>query len=574
MTPAPIRSALSRISLVNGLIALGVLLVGINVACATWDLPTVVSSAAMLALVALAAWGLAKREEELKRKQRRFRAMIEHSSDAVLLVNPQDEGVFYASPAFERMTGYTVADLRGRQIMDCIHPDDRALAHKSKAQLLDTPGLSNTYEVRMRGKDGAWRWLEKTGTNLLHEPSVRAIVMNFRDISERKAAAEEREHLAQRLRQAEKMEAVGRLAGGIAHDFNNILGGILGYSEMLAEQTPEGSLKRYAKNVLAGANRARGLVDQILAYSRSQGGQHTPVDLGRVISETLDLVRGSLPPGILLEGNVPAAPIHVIGDTTQLHQVLMNLCTNAIQAMDGAGTLRVTLDAIDLREPRTLGHGSLQPGTYATLSVADSGAGMDDATLARVFEPFFTTKEVGKGTGLGLSLVYGIVTDSGGAIDVASRPGRGSTFAIYLPRVESALPAAEEEKTPLPRGNGQRIVVIDDEAPLVAVTTEVLSRLGYQPVGFSNGRDALAELEAAPARFDAVITDEVMPGLSGTELAARLRRLRPDLPIVLVSGYIGPMMSARAHAAGVSRILKKPVQSRETASTLAELLHL
>ncbi len=574
MTPAPIRSALSRISLVNGLIALGVLLVGINVACATWDLPTVVSSAAMLALVALAAWGLAKREEELKRKQRRFRAMIEHSSDAVLLVNPQDEGVFYASPAFERMTGYTVADLRGRQIMDCIHPDDRALAHKSKAQLLDTPGLSNTYEVRMRGKDGAWRWLEKTGTNLLHEPSVRAIVMNFRDISERKAAAEEREHLAQRLRQAEKMEAVGRLAGGIAHDFNNILGGILGYSEMLAEQTPEGSLKRYAKNVLAGANRARGLVDQILAYSRSQGGQHTPVDLGRVISETLDLVRGSLPPGILLEGNVPAAPIHVIGDTTQLHQVLMNLCTNAIQAMDQSGTLRVTLDTMDLLEPRTLAHGSLPPGAYAALSVADTGAGMDDATIARIFEPFFTTKEVGKGTGLGLSLVYGIVTDSGGAIDVASRPGRGSTFAIYLPRVESALPAAEEEKTPLPRGNGQRIVVIDDEAPLVAVTTEVLSRLGYQPVGFSNGRDALAELEAAPARFDAVITDEVMPGLSGTELAARLRRLRPDLPIVLVSGYIGPMMSARAHAAGVSRILKKPVQSRETASALAELLHL
>jgi CheY-like chemotaxis protein len=229
---------------------------------------------------------------------------------------------------------------------------------------------------------------------------------------------------------------------------------------------------------------------------------------------------------------------------------------------------------MDLLEPRTLAHGSLPPGAYAALSVADTGAGMDDATIARIFEPFFTTKEVGKGTGLGLSLVYGIVTDSGGAIDVASRPGRGSTFTIYLPRVESALPAAEEEKTPVPRGNGQRIVVIDDEAPLVAVTTEVLARLGYKAVGFSNGRDALAELEAAPARFDAVITDEVMPGLSGTELAARLRRLRPDLPIVLVSGYIGPMMSARAHAAGVSRILKKPVQSRETANTLAELLHL
>src|SRR6266581_4002943 len=545
MGDARIRSALSRVSPVHGIIALGVLLVGINVASAMWDLHTLVASAAMLALVALAAWGLAKREAELKRKQRRFRAMIEHSSDAVLLVNPQDEGVFYASPAFERMTGYTVADLRGRQINDCIHPDDRASVQKSHELLLGTPGLTNTYEVRMRGKDGSWRWIEKTATNLLHEPSVGAVVVNFRDITERKAAEEERTRLGQRLRQAEKMEAVGRLAGGIAHDFNNILGGILGYSEMLAEQTPEGSLKRYAKNVLAGANRARGLVDQILAYSRSQRGQHIPVDLGRVIGETLDLVRGSLPPGILLEGNVPEAPVHVIGDTTQLHQVLMNLCTNAIQAMDQAGTLRVTLDTIDTLEPRTLAHGSLPPGAYAALSVADTGAGMDDATIARVFEPFFTTKEVGKGTGLGLSLVYGIVTDSGGAIDVASRVGQGSTFTIYLPRVDGAMAPAEEEKAPIPRGHGQRILVIDDEAPLVAVTTEVLSRLGYEAVGFSNGRDALAEVEAAPARFDAVITDEVMPGLSGTELAQRLRLLRPDLPIVLVSGYIGPMMSAR-----------------------------
>jgi signal transduction histidine kinase len=445
---------------------------------------------------------------------------------------------------------------------------------QQQARLRETPGITVTYEARMRHKDGTWRWMEKTVTNLLHEPTIQALVANFRDISERKAAEEERARLGQRLRQAERMEAVGRLAGGIAHDFNNILGGILGYSEMLAEQTPEGPLRRYANNVLTAANRARGLVDQILAYSRSQRGERVAVDLGRVVAETLDLLRGSLPSGILLEGNVPAAPVHVVGDTTQLHQVLMNLCTNAIQAIGEAGTLRVTLETLDTRELRTLPHGALQPGAYATLSVADSGAGMDEATIARIFEPFFTTKEVGKGTGLGLSLVYGIVTDSGGAIDVASRAGRGSTFTIYLPRVDGATAPAEEEQAPIPRGQGQRILVIDDEAPLVAVTTEVLSRLGYKAVGFSNGRDALAEVQATPGHFDAVITDEVMPGLSGTELAERLRLVRPDLPIVLVSGYIGPLMSERAHAAGVGRILKKPVQSRETASALAELLHL
>ena len=513
----------------------------------------------MLALLAAAVWRLARREEYFKRKWSRFHAMIEQSSDAVLLVNPDDEDVFYASPAVERVMGYRLEELRGKAMAECVHPDDRALTEKWKARLRQTPGLTTTYELRMRHKDGSWRWIEKTATNLLHEPSVGAVVVNFRDITERKAAEEERTRLGQRLRQAEKMEAVGRLAGGIAHDFNNILGGIIGYSEMLAEQTPEGSLKRYAKNVLTAANRARGLVDQILAYSRSQRGERVPVDLGRVVGETLDLVRGSLPAGILLEGNVPATAVNVVGDATQLHQVLMNLCTNAIQAMEGKGTLRVTLETA---------------GTRAQLSVADTGSGMDEATIARIFEPFFTTKEVGKGTGLGLSLVYGIVTDAGGTIDVSSRVGQGSTFTIYLPRVDGAAAPAEEEKPPAPRGKGQRILVIDDEAPLVAVTTEVLSRLGYEAVGFSNGRDALAEVEAAPSRFDAVITDEVMPGLSGTEVAQRLRLLRPDLPVVLVSGYVGPMMSERAHAAGVGRILKKPVQSRETASALAELLHL
>jgi len=528
----------------------------------------------MLVLLGAAVWRLARREEYFKRKWSRFHAMIEQSSDAVLLVNPEGDGVLYASPAFERMTGYRAEDLHGRTLAQSVHPDDLALVQQQQAKLRETPGITVTYEARMRHKDGSWRWMEKTVTNLLHEPSIQALVANFRDISERKAAEEERARLGLRLRQAERMEAVGRLAGGIAHDFNNILGGILGYSEMLAEQTPEGPLRRYATNVLTAANRARGLVDQILAYSRSQRGERVAVDLGRVVAETLDLVRGSLPPGILLEGHVPAAPVHVVGDATQLHQVLMNLCTNAIQAMDRAGTLRVTLETLDTREPRSVPHGALQPGAYATLTIADTGSGMDEATIARIFEPFFTTKDVGKGTGLGLSLVYGIVTDSGGAIDVASRVGQGSTFTIYLPRVDGATAPAEEEKTPIPRGQGQRILVIDDEAPLVAVTTEVLSRLGYKAVGFSNGRDALAEVQAAPARFDAVITDEVMPGLSGTELAQRLRLLRPDLPIVLVSGYIGPMMSERAHAAGVGRILKKPVQSRETASALAELLHL
>jgi PAS domain S-box-containing protein len=534
---------------------------------------TILTSAAMLALIALAAWGLARRERALQQSEKRYRAMIEHSADAVILTKPGQGGIVYASPSVERLTGYTLEFLRGREPNEVFRSDKRGSAAVRRDDMLLTPGALVTNEVQIRCRDGSSKWIEYTASNLLHEPSVGAIVMNFRDISERKSAETERARLEQRLRQAEKMEAVGRLAGGIAHDFNNILGGILGYVEMLVEGTePGSSLRRYAQNVLAAANRASALVEQILWYSRSQRGKRVSVELDRIVAETLELVRGSLSPGIRLETSLPAAPLSVVGDPTQLHQVIMNLCTNAIHAMGEQGTLRVTLAAIEVAAERALAQSTLQPGNYARLTVEDTGNGMDPATLARVFEPFFTTKEVGKGTGLGLSLVYGIVTDSAGAIDVQSRVGHGSTFSIYLPRVESPAETASEDSAPVPHGNGERILLVDDEKALVAVTSEVLKHLGYEPIPFPDGATALAEFEADPGRYDALITDEVMSGLSGTELARSVRRRRADLPIVLVSGYIGPLMTERAATAGVTEILKKPLHSRDIAAVLARIL--
>jgi len=536
-------------------------------------LRTLLTSAAMLALIALAAWGLARRERALQKSEKRFRAMIENSADAVVLTNPQGGGIFYASPAFERVTGYTLEGVRGMQALDFLHPDHREDALRVRTELLHTPGKVVTNEYMIRHRDGSWRWVETTLSNLLHEPDVRAVVVNLRDITERRLADAERARLEQRLRQGEKMQAVGRLAGGIAHDFNNILGGILGYAEMLFEGTaPGSSLKRYAQNVLTAANRASGLVEQILSYSRSQRGRKVSVDLNRIVAETLELVRGSLAAGIRLDVKLPAASLFVVGDPTQLHQITMNLCTNAIHAMGEAGTLRVALDAADVQTERAFAHSTLHAGQYARLTVEDTGSGMDAATLARIFEPFFTTKDVGKGTGLGLSLVYGIVTDAAGAIDVASTAGHGCRFDIYLPRVDSPVLVAAEAEGPLPRGSGERVMVVDDEEALVAVTSEALKRLGYEPLAFLNAATALAAFEAAPQRVDAVITDEVMPGVSGTEFARALRRHRADMPIVLVSGYIGPMMTERAVAAGVNEILKKPVQSRALAAALARVL--
>ena len=535
-------------------------------------LRTLLTSAAMLALIAIAAWGLARRERALQESEKRFRAMIEHSSDAAVLSDPH-KGILYASPSVERMFGYRLEELQGQQAYDHVHPDHRAEALRRREELLRTPGKVMRSETLVRHKDGSWRWTENTLSNLLHEPSVRALVLNLRDITERKHADAERVRLEQRLRQAEKMEAVGRLAGGIAHDFNNILGGILGYAEMLVESAaPDSPQRRYAQNVLSAANRAGALVEQILWYSRSQRGKRIPVDMDRIMAETLELVRGSLATGIRLETQLPPKPLYVVGDPTQLHQIIMNLCTNAVHAMGERGVLRVALDAEEVVETRAFAHTTLHAGPYARLTVEDTGCGMDPTTIARLFEPFFTTKEVGKGTGLGLSLVYGIVTDSSGAIDVASEPDRGSRFTIYLPRVDAPALSDEDDAAPVPRGKGERVLVVDDEAALVALTSEVLKRLGYEPVAFSDGATALAGFEAAPERFDAVIADEVMPGLTGTDLARKLRALRADLPILLVSGYIGPMMTERAVAAGVDEILKKPVQSRELAAALSRAL--
>jgi PAS domain S-box-containing protein len=507
--------------------------------------------------------------EEVLREQAR---LLDLTHDTIFVRDMNDVITYWNRGAHElyEWTREDALDKVSHELMQTIFPAPLA---EINAELLRTDRWEG--ELSHTKRDGtqvvvASRW------SLQRDEQGRpvAILETNNDVTERKLAEAERARLGQRLRQAEKMEAVGRLAGGIAHDFNNVLAGILAYGEMLFEEAPaDSSLKRYAQNVLTAATRGRALVEQILTYSRSQRGKRAPTDICRTVAETLELVRGSLPRNIHLDANVPGLPLVVIGDATQLHQVVMNLCSNSMHALGSGGTLRVGLTAAEVAADQALSHGTLRPGRYVRLSVEDSGCGMDQATLSRIFEPFFTTKDVGRGTGLGLSLVYAIVTDLGGAIDVKSALEQGSRFAIYLPLSEIAVAAAIEVENPLPRGNGERVLLVDDEEPLVAVTAEVLSRLGYEPVPFSDSHAALAAFEAAPTRFDVIVTDDLMPGLTGTGLARVVRRRRPDLPIVLVSGYSGPTVTQQALAAGVSELLTKPVQSREIAITLARVLH-
>ncbi|HKU94336.1 MAG TPA: two-component system VirA-like sensor kinase [Vineibacter sp.] len=396
----------------------------------------------------------------------------------------------------------------------------------------------------------------------------------FTNAIDRERREAERAALETRLRQAQRLEAVGTLAGGIAHNFNNILSAILGYAEMaLAGLSSDSRTFRHVQEVRNAGERARDVIDQILTFSRRAERRRQRVSMRAMLDEAIGLLRASLPATIEMRLHVTAGDGAVLGDSAQLQQVVINLCTNAAHAMDGRGIVDVALDSVIVDDATTLSHGALARGRYLRLQVQDSGRGMDPATIERIFEPFFTTKPVGRGTGLGLASVHGIVVDHGGVLDVRSRPHAGSTFAVYIAAADPADMHATDAQTPtVPTGHGETILLVDDEAPLVALGEEMLAALGYEPVGFDSGSAAMAAFSADPQRFDLVLADEVMPAMTGSELAIAMHRLRPDIPFILMSGGINPPEAVRSQAAGIRAFLKKPLSSSDIAQALARHL--
>jgi len=383
---------------------------------------------------------------------------------------------------------------------------------------------------------------------------------------------ERHERVTAQLHQSQKLEALGTLAGGITHDFNNVLGAVLGYAELASQQSGPGSIqRRYIDNIVVAANRARELVARILAFSRPGVGSARPVSLQKILSEVHSLTCAALPPSVTVAIEVTPTPLVVAGDASQLHQMLANLITNAVQAAGSAGEVHVRASAVEMSETRDCTVGRLQPGRYACIAVSDTGPGMSAEQVERIFEPFFTTKPVGAGTGLGLSLVHGIVLDHSAALEVASHAGAGTTFSVYLPLTEGE-PAQEPAPLAPPRGNGAAILVVDDEESLVALAEEVLASLGYEPVGCVGAQQALKVFRNAPQRFDAVLTDAIMPEMSGLELLGELRQIRPDLAAILVSGYGGSDLNAAAAAAGADAVLMKPLGAVDLAQCLAKVL--
>jgi signal transduction histidine kinase len=454
-----------------------------------------------------------------------------------------------------------------------IHPEDVPLVRQALEHAAQQ-GKDYSFEHRLLMPDGRIKhvqvfsraWQSSTGN-----PEFVGAIM---DTTERKQVEADKERLEAQLRQSQKLEAMGTLAGGIAHDFNNILGAILGYGELAQEAAPESKdVRRYVDNVMQAGGRAKSLVERILAFSRSGVGERSPINVQAVIEETLELLAASLTSAVSLEKRLEAGNAAVVGDATQLYQVVMNLCTNAWQAMENGGVLGVALDRADVARSRRLSHGDLAPGNYVRLCVSDTGSGIPPHVLDRMFDPFFTTKNAGEGTGLGLSLVHGSVADLGGAIDVRTTMGRGTAFTIWLPIAGEAAAPALRIAAELPHGQGQSIMIVDDEKSLVALGEEILAALGYEPIGFNSGVAALEAFRDAPQRFDIVLTDEAMPKLNGTDLAREIRLLRPDIPIVLMSGYASAPLLEHARAVGIREVLRKPLHRKDIADCFGRLLH-
>ncbi len=484
----------------------------------------------------------------------------------------------FLSPKMKMLGGQTPecpiesrADWR-RKIV--VHPDDMPRLEGAIEEHFAGRTPRFECEYRVLHADGNWYWLLARGRCLRDATGRPArLVGSAMDVTAQKQSELDKEALEAQLRQSQKMEAIGTLAGGIAHDFNNILGAILGYGELALQESAEDSaLRRYLDNVMHATERAKMLVERILGFSRSGLGDREPVNVQGVVLETLELLEASLPPGIRLESDIDAGNAAVMGDATYLHQVVMNLCTNAIHAMEHGGSLRVGLKRADVTEKATLSRGSLTPGRYVRLTVGDTGGGIAPEVLDRMFDPFFTTKQIGEGTGLGLSVVHGIVTDLAGAIHVRTSPGTGTTFEIWLPEAGEMPAPAIEADAALRRGNGEIILIVDDERPLVALAEEIVAQMGYEPVGFDSSRTALDAFRADPGRFDAVLTDEAMPEMTGTELAREVRSIRPDIPVILMTGFGSEELMNRAARIGMSEVLRKPLRRAELANSLARVL--
>jgi PAS domain S-box-containing protein len=520
-------------------------------------------------------------EEALRMSQRRLAGILDIAQDAIISVD-DTRCVRLFNKGAECVFGYAAHEVIGRPL-DLLLPDGSAMVQEMEQRSWDggTASLAERTEVRVRRKDGSEFPAELSASKFrLGDESVFTIIL--RDISERRRAELERAQLLGQFHQAQKMEAIGRLAGGIAHDFNNILAAILGYADLaLCDISEANPAHANMEQVLKAGRRGKTLVRQILAFSRREEKIRQRVELDQVLHETMDLLSATLPKTIQVEHSMTDEPTPVMGDEAELHQLIMNLCVNAAQAIgQEPGVIGIALETVEMAADdiaaiagagAQLVVGRLEPGWYVRLSLSDTGIGMDEDTVTRMFEPFFTTKPKGEGTGLGLAAVHGIVTGQDGAIAVRSAPGHGTRIDVFLRRCEDARNEAAKPES-LSVARGERVLLVDDEPDLTHIGRHALERAGYRVDTAASAAAALELFRAGPDRWSVVVTDHMMPGMTGEAMAREMLRVRPGLSIVMCTGYGQTITSESARAAGIRGFVLKPVSGRELAAVVRRLL--
>lgn len=508
----------------------------------------------------------------LKAKDGQLEAFLNNLPEIAWL---QDDKAQYllVNHAFINECGASITDIKGKTSFDVwsqeiaskFAVDDERIFRTKKTVHAEQPIID---------ENGVQGWMEITKSPVFDDnKNVIGIVGIARDITERKNAEQEKKQLESQIRQAQKMEAIGTLAGGIAHDFNNILAAIMGFVEISMEEVPkESPMYNRLERILKSSHRGKDLIHQIMTFSRQHQQELKPVNLGSILEEALKLLRPLIPSTIEISSFRSGSSNTILSDATQMHQVLMNLCTNSAYAMrESGGRLELRVEDIELNSGDAAANGGLSPGAYVQLTVSDTGPGLDSKIIPRIFEPFFTTKHQGDGTGMGLAVVHGIINSLNGTILVDSDIGKGTTFRIFIPRIESDWLTTEPIDTIYSTGN-ERILLVDDESEIVEMAREMLEKLGYQVVSTQDSLKALSVFRRQHDTFHLVITDQTMPKMAGGELAQEMLNIRPDIPIILCTGFSEVVSQEEAANLGIKEYIMKPFMKNELAQTVRRVL--
>jgi PAS domain S-box-containing protein len=508
-----------------------------------------------------------------------FQALIENAADIVGVIGT-DGLILYESPSVERILGFRPEQMVGRPALNFVHPDDRERCAKILTAATEKTGTPRSIEYRCRHVDGSWRHLEATVQHRPRRAVGGGVVINARDVTGRREAEEELRETEEKLRESRKMEAVGRLAGGIAHDFNNLLTAIKGNTELVLMDMPDGNPGRNdLEEVLKAANRAALLTSQLLAFSRKQVLEPAILDLNAVVRSAGGMLRRLLGEDTILITALDTSLGRIEADRSQVEQILVNLAANARDAMPAGGRLVIETANADLDEEFVQSHPTAHPGRYVMISVSDTGTGMTQDVQQQIFEPFFTTKETGKGTGLGLSTVYGIVKQSGGYVWSDSEVGTGSTFRVYLPRVDDALATTDSETggtgaEAADETVGETVLLVEDEPGVRAIARKTLLRKGYEILEAASGEEAIELSRNHPGPIQLLLTDVIMPGINGRELADLIMTERSEVRTLFMSGYTADAISRYGALEDGIAFLQKPFVPAELLRKVHSVLRL